>query len=202
MSAEHPRRRLHGRDAGASVDGLRRRSVHETLEAAAAAVAASAAAPPPPADDVRRLLELRALEQLKARYFRLLDTRDWDAFRGLFTADARFESPGTQGGSVGVDRFLEIVREGWITKGSMHHGHTPELELTGSDTARGTWWMQTVQRRPGRARQPRRPRLRLLRRGLPPRRRRVADRAAPADAAARGRARRRDDPRALAADTP
>ncbi|WP_166875220.1 nuclear transport factor 2 family protein [Salinibacterium sp. ZJ450] len=31
--------------------------------------------------------EIEAIKQLKARYFRALDTKDWDAFRGVFVED-------------------------------------------------------------------------------------------------------------------
>ena len=31
--------------------------------------------------------ETKAIETLKAKYFRLLDTKDWDGWRALFTDD-------------------------------------------------------------------------------------------------------------------
>ncbi|MDT5245538.1 MAG: hypothetical protein QOD36_2914, partial [Mycobacterium sp.] len=35
-------------------------------------------------DDATRLLEIEAIKQLKARYCRFLDTKDWQAWRGVF----------------------------------------------------------------------------------------------------------------------
>ncbi|MFB0977893.1 MAG: nuclear transport factor 2 family protein, partial [Myxococcota bacterium] len=39
------------------------------------------------ADALREITEVRAIEILKAKYFRLLDTKQWDAWRALFTDD-------------------------------------------------------------------------------------------------------------------
>jgi hypothetical protein len=38
---------------------------------------------------VQELLDREAIKELKARYFRLVDEQDWDAYRQLFTDDAR-----------------------------------------------------------------------------------------------------------------
>ena len=38
-------------------------------------------------DDAAALLEIEAIKQLKARYCRYLDTKDWQAWRGIFTDD-------------------------------------------------------------------------------------------------------------------
>ena len=40
------------------------------------------------------LVEIEAIKQLKARYFRLLDTKRWDAWREVFTEDLRAEIHG------------------------------------------------------------------------------------------------------------
>ena len=39
----------------------------------------------------RRALDLDAIHQLKARYCRFIDTKQWDRLASVFTADARFE---------------------------------------------------------------------------------------------------------------
>ena len=38
-------------------------------------------------DPVQELLDIEAIKQLKARYFRLLDAKDWEAFVEIFTED-------------------------------------------------------------------------------------------------------------------
>lgn len=41
---------------------------------------------------VRALLDIEEIKQLKARYFRLLDTRRWDEWAQLFTVDCEFRT--------------------------------------------------------------------------------------------------------------
>lgn len=91
---------------------------------------------------VRRLADVEAIKQLKARYFRYLDLQRWNDLAALFTPDATFHLE-TSGdpvvfGSVGtwlanLQRFLP---GGW----SVHQGHMPEIEVSG-DTASATWAM-------------------------------------------------------------
>ena len=38
-------------------------------------------------DDATAVLEIEAIKQLKARYCRYLDTKDWTAWRGIFADD-------------------------------------------------------------------------------------------------------------------
>ena len=40
------------------------------------------------------LVEIEAIKQLKARYFRFLDTKQWDAWKEIFTEDFRAEIHG------------------------------------------------------------------------------------------------------------
>ena len=37
---------------------------------------------------LEQLLDIEAIRAVKARYCRMLDTKDWDGFAGLFTEDA------------------------------------------------------------------------------------------------------------------
>ena len=45
-------------------------------------------------DFSQQLWEIEQIKQLKARYFRLMDTKDWDAWRELFTDDCVHHLPG------------------------------------------------------------------------------------------------------------
>jgi len=89
-------------------------------------------------DAIRELQAREAIRELKARYFRLLDAKDWAAFRELFTADAHFdvESFDTIDGA---DPFVAIVRHTLAGSRTVHHGHMGEVTLTGAAEARGTW---------------------------------------------------------------
>ncbi|MGZ6780164.1 MAG: nuclear transport factor 2 family protein [Mycobacterium sp.] len=98
-------------------------------------------------DDATALLEIEAIKQLKARYCRLLDTKDWQGWRGLFSDD--FLSDTSQaGGKVirGADEFVAFTRKGLRAQATVHQVHAPEIELTSSTTARGVWALEDVVR--------------------------------------------------------
>jgi hypothetical protein len=98
--------------------------------------------------------ELEAIRQLKARYFRFMDTKDWDAWRELFTDDVigkldhavstRGADPKTGPAWIGVDVFVPAVISLIDNCTTVHHGHTPELELTSDTTATGVWAMADI----------------------------------------------------------
>ena len=94
--------------------------------------------------------ELEAIRQLKARYFRLMDTQDWEQFPGCFTADVHAHYEGVPRASEdlpldikidGRDELVDGIRTLMTGAQSMHQGFMPELELTGADSARGIWSM-------------------------------------------------------------
>ncbi len=98
-------------------------------------------------DDTVTLLEIEAIKQLKARYCRLLDTKDWQAWRDLFSDD--FLSDTSQaGGKVirGADEFVAFTRKGLRNQATVHQVHAPEIELTSPTTARGVWALEDVVR--------------------------------------------------------
>ena len=87
--------------------------------------------------------DLEALRQLKARYCRTMDTKDWAAMRALFTDDVVVDTTAS-GGSVvtGADAFVQFLEETLGPVLTVHHCHTPELSLTGPDAAAGVWAME------------------------------------------------------------
>jgi hypothetical protein len=99
--------------------------------------------------DAGDLVDIEALKQLKARYCRLLDAKDWQAWRQIFTDD--FVSDTSKaGGKVihGADDFVAFTR-GNLKKPSQataHQVHAPELELNSPTTARGIWALEDVVR--------------------------------------------------------
>ena len=105
---------------------------------------------------VERLEAIEAIKTLKARYFRCMDTKDWAGFVEQFTPDAVMDINVDLGGSVGDDAGLirgnqaiaDSVR-GFVHEVlTVHHGHTPEIELTSDTTARGIWAMEDTLRWP------------------------------------------------------
>ena len=98
-------------------------------------------------DDAASLLEIEAIKQLKARYCRYLDTKDWLMWRGIFIDD--FLSDTSQaGGTVirGADEFVAFTRRGVGERATAHQVHAPEIELTSATTARGIWALEDVVR--------------------------------------------------------
>ena len=95
----------------------------------------------------RALVEIESIKQLKARYCRYLDTKDWAAWRGLFTDD--FLSDTAQaGGKVieGADEFVAFTRKSLRNQVTVHQVHAPEIELTSATTASGVWALEDVVR--------------------------------------------------------
>ncbi|OBH78693.1 DUF4440 domain-containing protein [Mycobacterium scrofulaceum] len=99
--------------------------------------------------DAATLLEIESIKQLKARYCRHLDTKDWAAWRTVFTDD--FVSDTAEaGGKVieGADEFVAFTRKalGRPAQATAHQVHAPEIMLTSPTTARGVWALQDVVR--------------------------------------------------------
>ena len=93
------------------------------------------------------LLEIEAIKQLKARYCRHLDTKDWTSWRQLFTDD--FVSDTSEsGGKVieGADDFVAFTRKSLRSQATVHQVHAPEIELISPTTARGVWALEDVVR--------------------------------------------------------
>ena len=89
--------------------------------------------------------DLEALKQLKARYCRLLDNKDWTAWRQLFADDFVSDTTGS-GGSVieGADEFVAFVQKtlGPLRRKTVHQVHAPEIALTSEETATGIWALE------------------------------------------------------------
>lgn len=87
------------------------------------------------------LVEIHRIEQLKHRYLRALDDKDWEGFAAVFTDDAtahygdrlRFEGPAQI-----VDYMRDNLGPDMVT---MHQVHQPEITVTG-DMAEGLWSLQ------------------------------------------------------------
>ena len=97
-------------------------------------------------DDAKAARLLEEIRALKARYFRLLDTKQWDAWKTLFVEDLEFEAPDDRPGIVdrGRDAFVTGVRAVIESAKTIHHGHMPEIELLSETSARGKWAMEDL----------------------------------------------------------
>jgi uncharacterized protein (TIGR02246 family) len=83
---------------------------------------------------------VEAIRQLKARYFRTSDTKDWAAMRQVLTDDVVMDTTDSGGGVVtGADEFLQFLEQTLVNSVTVHQGHMPEIQLTSAMTATGIW---------------------------------------------------------------
>lgn len=103
--------------------------------------------------------DLEAIKQMKARYCRFMDTKDWDGFRSLFCDDAVVDTSQAtvdplgywDGGTLPVltpDAITTALRDRMAGVFTCHQVHAPEIELTGPNTATGIWALEDIVRRP------------------------------------------------------
>lgn len=93
--------------------------------------------------------DIEAIKRVKARYFRFMDTKDWDAMREVFADDVVVDTSSSGGGVVtGADPFIAFLRDAIGDVVTVHHGHMPEVELASSTTATGIWAMEDMLRWP------------------------------------------------------
>jgi len=93
------------------------------------------------------LAEIEQIKQLKYRYFRALDTNDWQTFGdclaedctarygdGEYSFDGRKAIVDFMSGNMSAETFL-----------SMHNGHHPEISIASDgQAATGTWYLQDM----------------------------------------------------------
>jgi hypothetical protein len=95
-------------------------------------------------DATRRLLDIAEIEALKARYFRLVDAKQWDEWAELFIPDAVTDFSALDPSLVFRDRAGMVAATagpvGRIVR-TIHHGHTPDIEIVSPTAATGTWAM-------------------------------------------------------------
>ena len=101
-------------------------------------------------DDLTRLVAIEDIRQLKTRYFRAIDTHDWDLLATIFANDAVFDfteanydpnfpdpdrvvTPPVEGGPA----IVEAIKGALTGANSAHHGHVSEITVTSETTASG-----------------------------------------------------------------
>jgi hypothetical protein len=92
--------------------------------------------------DEAQLLEIEHIKRLKARYFRFVDTKDWDRLASLFTSDAMMFFPESQVEPVSAADGIAFIISALTTGTSIHHGHMAEIELHSATMATGIWAME------------------------------------------------------------
>jgi uncharacterized protein (TIGR02246 family) len=100
--------------------------------------------------DPSRLADLEEIKQLKARYFRLMDTKQWEAWGDVFTEDCTMQNGPPESPAVRGRREIVAYVRGHIEHViTVHHGHMPEIRFHSPKRASGIWAMYDQLRAPG-----------------------------------------------------
>jgi hypothetical protein len=106
---------------------------------------------------VDRLLAIEEIKGVFAERLRCMDTKEWHVYPALHTDDVVSETfsrlasekrppaPGERRRVVGKEELTAAIRgllDGPVPITTVHHGHTPLIELTSDTTARGVWAME------------------------------------------------------------
>lgn len=87
---------------------------------------------------LQQLFDYKEIIELKARFGRLADVKDWIGYRDVFSDDCEFDFGGgmiVAGGQAGTDAIAAML-EGSV---SVHRAYMPEIEFLGPDEAKGIW---------------------------------------------------------------
>jgi 3-hydroxyisobutyrate dehydrogenase-like beta-hydroxyacid dehydrogenase len=89
-----------------------------------------------------RLADREEIKELKARYFRFNDTKQWAEFRDLFTDDCQHWLPqDSPTPFMTNEQYFDNLEE-MLTPGvTTHHGQMPEISFTSGSEAEGIWSM-------------------------------------------------------------
>lgn len=89
------------------------------------------------------LEDIEAIKQLKYRYFRCLDCKEWGALAKCFTEDATAAYDSGKYSYDGRDAIMGFLEGALSSRDvvSLHQGHHPEISVDG-DTAKGTWYLE------------------------------------------------------------
>ena len=96
--------------------------------------------------DIERLVAIEEIKKLKARYYRFLDTKQWDDFENVFAPDAVMDMRGPDRileSEAGAYKGATIIRqfaERAIGAGtSTDRAFLPEIEILSPTSARAIW---------------------------------------------------------------
>jgi len=96
---------------------------------------------------LQQLSDFEDIRSLKHRYFRCIDTANMAELAELFTEDVSVDY---RGGNyrvrlTGREAMLEFLANSFHSDAvAMHHGHMPEIRLTGEDAAEGAWYLEDI----------------------------------------------------------
>ena len=95
-------------------------------------------------DRLERLEAIEEIRALKARYYRLMDTKQWDELKSLFTRDMKVITPEGKIYAEGGDTYAAALRNSLEKAVSCHQNLGGEVEILDEDNAKAIWAMQDV----------------------------------------------------------
>ncbi|MDH3336195.1 MAG: nuclear transport factor 2 family protein [Gammaproteobacteria bacterium] len=96
---------------------------------------------------MENLQETEAIKQLKYRYFRALDTNDWQLFADCLDESCTAEYGDGKHSFDNRNAIVDFMSENMSSSSflSMHHGHHPEISIAADgSTATGIWYLQDM----------------------------------------------------------
>jgi hypothetical protein len=99
-------------------------------------------------NEAEKLWAIDEITQVKARYYRCMDMKDWAGFAAVFAPDISVNyGPVLDDSDLqasGRDNVVALVRGAVGTAVSIHHGHMPEIEITGPASAHAIFAMEDL----------------------------------------------------------
>ena len=101
-------------------------------------------------EQLERLIAIRDIEQLKARYFRCMDMKDWQGLEAVFAPDvvADFREsvePHNEDLLItGAATYVAMLAPMLTPMVTVHHGHMSEIEFQSANNATGIWAMEDM----------------------------------------------------------
>ena len=96
---------------------------------------------------LQQISDIEDIKVVKHRYFRGIDTADMNLLGTLFTDDIVVDYCGGtyRAQLTGRTDMLTFLANSFHSGAlAMHHGHMPEIALTGDDTADGIWYLEDI----------------------------------------------------------
>jgi len=106
---------------------------------------------------IETLVAIEEIRQLKARYFRFMDTKDWVGLASVFTEDCLFDVQGSLEENpdrreaipiLGREATIALISSGLAPITSAHFGHMPEITVSSPSRASGIWSFVDILRMP------------------------------------------------------
>lgn len=95
-------------------------------------------------DRLERLEAIEEIRALKARYYRLMDTKQWDELKSVFTGDMKVLTPDGKVYAEGGDTYAASLRNSLEKAVSCHQNLGGEIEICDEANASAIWAMQDV----------------------------------------------------------